>query len=85
MRGFGGPRWREMSVGTVILVMFVRKKLLVKIPPIITHTPFIFQVLHADTMHMTPKSNGCGHIIYGRCGMTSWMEGKAVRDENGKP
>ena len=61
-----------------------RQKLLVKIPPIVTHTPSIFQVLHADTMYMTPKSNGCGHIVHGRCGMTSWMEGRAVRDENGK-
>ena len=48
-----------------------------------THS-IIFQVLHADTMHMTPKSNGCGHIVHGHCGMSSWMEGRAVRDENGK-
>ena len=61
-----------------------RQKLLVKIPPVVTHTPSIFQVLHADTMHMSPKSNGCGHIIHGRCGMTSWMEGRAVKEENGK-
>ena len=61
-----------------------RQKLLVKIPPIVTHTPSIFQVLHADTMHMSPKSNGCGHIVHGRCGMTSWMEGRPVKDENGK-
>jgi hypothetical protein len=61
-----------------------RQKLLVKVPPIVTHTPSIFQVLHADTMHMTPKSNGCSYILHGRCGMTSWMEGRAVRDENGK-
>ena len=33
---------------------------------------------------MTPKSNGCGYIIHGRCGMSSWMEGRAVRSENGK-
>jgi hypothetical protein len=61
-----------------------RQKLLVKIPPIVTHTPSIFQVLHADTMHMSPKSNGCGHIAHGRCGMTSWMEGRPLRSENGK-
>ena len=61
-----------------------RQKLLVKIPPIITHTPSIFQVLHADTMHMAPKSNGYSHIIHGRCGMTSWMEGRPVKGENGK-
>ena len=61
-----------------------RQKLLVRVPPIITHTPSIFQVLHADTMHMSPKSNGCGHIVHGRCGMTSWMEGRPLRNENGK-
>jgi len=61
-----------------------RQKLLVKIPPIVTHTPSIFQVLHADSMHMSPKSNGCGHITHGRCGMTSWMEGRPLKNENGK-
>ena len=49
-----------------------------------THTPSIFQVLHADTMHMSPKSNGCSYIVHGRCGMTSWMEGRPVRHENGR-
>ena len=34
-----------------------RQKLLVKIPPMVTHTPSIFQVLHADTINMSPKSN----------------------------
>ena len=62
----------------------MRQKLLVKIPPIVTHTPSIFQVLHADTMNMSPKSNGCGYIAHGRCGMTSWMEGRPLKVENGK-
>ena len=61
-----------------------RQKLLVKIPPIVTHTPSIFQVLHADTMHMSPKSNGHGYINHGRCGMTSWMEGRPAKKENGR-
>ena len=61
-----------------------RQKLLVKIPPVVTHTPSIFQILHADTMHMTPKSNGCAYIHHGRCGMTSWMEGRPARDEKGR-
>lgn len=61
-----------------------RQRLLVRIPPVITHTPSIFQVLHADTMHMSPKSNGCGYIHHGRCGMTSWMEGRPARDEKGR-
>ena len=61
-----------------------RQKLLVRIPPIVTHTPSIFQVLHADTMHMTPRSNGCNYIVHGRCGMSSWMEGRPLRNENGR-
>ena len=51
---------------------------------LVTHTPSIFQVLHADTMHMSPKSNGCSYIVHGRCGMTSWMEGRPVHHENGR-
>jgi hypothetical protein len=61
-----------------------RQKLLIKIPPIVTHTPSIFQTLHADTMHMTPKSNGCGYILHGCCAMTSWMEGRPTRDEKAR-
>lgn len=61
-----------------------RQKLLLKIPPIITHTPSLFQRLHADTMSMTPKSNGCGHIAHGRCGMSSWMEGRPLREETAR-
>src|SRR5271163_1918395 len=61
-----------------------RQKILLKIPPVITHMPSIFQVLHADTMHMTPKSNGCGYIAYGRCGLTSWAEGRPLREETAR-
>ena len=61
-----------------------RQKILLKIPPVVTHTPSIFQVLHADTMHMTPKSNGCGYIAHGRCGLTSWAEGRPLREETAR-
>src|SRR5271156_3265322 len=61
-----------------------RQKLLLKIPPVITHTPSLFQRFHADTMSMMPKSNGCKHIAHGRCGMTSWMEGRPLREETGR-
>ena len=61
-----------------------RQKMLVRVPPVVTHTPSIFQVLYADTMHMTPKSNGCSYILHGHCGMTSWMEGRPVKKENGR-
>src|SRR5277367_1839933 len=60
-----------------------RQKTLLKIPPIVTYTPSLFETLHADTMSMTPKSNGCGRydIAHGRCGMTSWAEGRPLREE----
>src|SRR5271169_6392211 len=60
------------------------QKTLLKIPPVVTHTPSLFQVLHADSMHMSPRSNGCGHIAHGRCGMTSWMEGRPLSQETGR-
>ena len=61
-----------------------RQKTLLKIPPIVTYTPSLFETLHADTMSMTPKSNGCGHIAHGRCGLTSWMEGRPLREETAR-
>lgn len=61
----------------------VRTKMLIKTPPPVTETPSIFQVLHADVMHMTPASNGCKYIVHGRCALSSWMEGKAIKDETG--
>lgn len=61
-----------------------RQKMLLRIPATITHTPSIFQILHADTMHMTPKSAGRECIVHGRCGLSSWMEGRPLKSENAK-
>ncbi|RXW13243.1 hypothetical protein EST38_g12608 [Candolleomyces aberdarensis] len=61
----------------------LRTKMLLKIPPKVTETPSVFQVLHADVMHMTPASNGCKYIVHGRCALTSWAEGKPLREDNG--
>ena len=41
-----------------------RQRMLVRIPPTKTHTPSIFEVLHADILHMSPPSNGCKYIIF---------------------
>jgi transposase InsO family protein len=62
----------------------VRQKTLLKNPPTVTHTPGLFQVLHADTMHMTPASNGCKYIVHGRCALSSWMEGRPLRKETAR-
>ena len=60
----------------------LRQKMLVRIPPTVTETPSVFTVLHADMMHMSPTSNGCGYIIHGRCALTQWMEARALKKQN---
>jgi hypothetical protein len=61
-----------------------RTKHVVEIPPTVTHTPSIFQRLHADTVHMTPKSNGCKYVVHGRCALSSWVEGRPLRAETAR-
>jgi hypothetical protein len=55
-----------------------------KLPPVLTHTPSIFQVLHCDTMEMSPTSNGCKYILHGRCTLSSWVEARAVKQQKTK-
>jgi len=43
----------------------VRQRMALKTPPVVTHMLLIFQVLHADTVHMIPPSNGCRYIVHG--------------------
>jgi hypothetical protein len=61
-----------------------RQQQLVKIPPSITRTPGIFEVIHVDVMHMTPPSNGCKYIVHGRDNLTSWPEARGLRDEKAR-
>ena len=61
-----------------------QQKTLLKVPPIVMHTPSLFHRLHMDTMSMLPKSNGYGHITHGRCGMTSCIEGCPLKEEMGR-
>ena len=61
-----------------------RQKTLLRIPPTLTHTPGLFQVVHVDVMHMTPSSNGCKYIVHGRCALSKWMEGRPLRNENAR-
>jgi len=62
----------------------IRQKCTLEIPPVVTYTPSIFQVLHADTVHMNPPSNGCKYIVHGQCSLSSWIESRALREENAK-
>jgi Cys-tRNA synthase (O-phospho-L-seryl-tRNA:Cys-tRNA synthase) len=61
-----------------------RRLELFKVPPVHTHTHSIFQVLHCDTMEMTPMSNGCKYILHGRCALSSWPEGRCVKHQKTK-
>jgi len=61
-----------------------RQKTLVRIPPTKTHTASIFEILHADIMHMSPASNGCKYIVHGRDNLTSWAEARGLRDEKAR-
>ena len=57
---------------------------LIRIPPTATHTPSIFEILHADIMHMTLASNQCKYIVHGRDSYTTWPEARALRDEKAR-
>lgn len=96
-RGFFGTKallaqrfwWPEMEKDINLFVKTChpcqeRQQQLVRIPPTQTRTPGLFEVLHADIMHMTPASNGCKYIIQGRESVTSWAEGRALRDEKAR-
>jgi len=61
-----------------------RQQQLVRIPPMKTNTPNIFEVVHVDIMHMSPASNGHKYIVHGRCGCTSYAEGRALRNEKAR-
>ena len=62
----------------------IRQKHALEIPSVVTHTPSIFQVLYADTVHMNPPSNRYKYIVHGQCRLSSWMESRALREENAK-
>jgi hypothetical protein len=62
----------------------VRQKMAMELPPVVTHTPSIFQILHADMVHISPSSNGCKYLVNGRCALSLWVEAKALRKEDAR-
>jgi len=75
--------WPEIEEDTIWYVKTchlcqIRQRIALEPPFVVTHTPLIFQVLHVDTVYMTPPSNSCKYIVHGRCGLSSWMEAKAL-------
>lgn len=57
---------------------------MIRLPPVETHTPSIFQTIHIDNMKMSPTSNGFTHIAHGRCALTGWSEARALRSEKAR-
>ncbi|KXN85050.1 Pro-Pol polyprotein [Leucoagaricus sp. SymC.cos] len=42
----------------------VQQKVVLELPPVVTHTLSIFQVLHVDTMYIAPASNSCSYLVH---------------------
>lgn len=61
-----------------------RQLRLLKIPPVVTHTPSLFQKVHVDTINITPASNRCKYIVHARDSLSSWSEARALPQENAK-
>ena len=53
-------------------------------PPTLTYTPTLFQRVHVDVMKMSPASNGCNNIVHGRCALSRWSEGRALKRETAR-
>ncbi len=57
------------------------QKTVIKVPPMVSFTPFVFQVLHADTIHLPKASSGHKYIIHSWCTLTSWIEGRTLANK----
>ena len=50
----------------------------IRIPPVVTATPSIFQMIHTDVMHMSETSNKCGYIVNARCALAKYIEARGL-------
>ena len=62
----------------------VRQKKLLKIPPVATMTPSLFQKIHVDVMIMGVISNQHRLVVAARDSLTRYLEARALRAENGE-
>src|ERR1700753_3031656 len=60
----------------------LRQKRLLRIPPVLTATPSIFQKIHVDVMIVGMVSNGHKYVISARDALSRWLESKGLRAEN---
>lgn len=62
----------------------LRQKTLLKIPPVATMTPSIFQKIHTDVMIMGTPSNNHKFVVAARCSLSRYLEARPLRAENGE-
>ncbi len=60
----------------------VRQSKLLRIPPVPTKTPSLFQKIHTDVMVMGATSNGHKLVIAARDSLSRWLEAKGLRADN---
>jgi hypothetical protein len=61
-----------------------RQRELLRILPVATYTPSIFQKIHVDIMIMGRASNGHKLVVAARDTLTRWLEARVLRVDNGK-
>ena len=62
----------------------VRQKTLLRIPPVPTMTPSVFQKIHTDVMIMGVPSNGYRLVVAARDSLTRYLEARALKADNGE-
>ncbi len=62
----------------------LRQKRLLRIPPVATMTPSIFQKIHTDVMIMGTPSNGHKYVVAARDSLSRYLEGRPLRADNGE-
>jgi hypothetical protein len=60
----------------------LRQRQLLRIPPVLTSTPSIFQRIHVDVMLMGTISNGHRYLVSARDALSRWLEARGLRAEN---
>jgi hypothetical protein len=60
----------------------VRQHTLLRIPPVVTHTPSIFEVIHVDVMKMGATSNGYDMVVDARDSLSRWLEARPIKNDN---
>lgn len=59
-----------------------RQTTLARVPPVVTHTPSIFQTIHVDVMLMGVPSNGFNLVVDARDSLSRWLEGRPLKNDN---